>query len=269
MENKPFGLIAGNGQFPLLFLKEANKKNIPCVVVALEGEADKSIEELSNNVNWVNIGHLNSIIAVFKSNKIDQAVMCGQVVHRKIFTEVKLDWRAIKLLASLKDKKTDTILNAVAYDLGREGVKLISSTMLLENYLPKKNDILSSEKPNQQVLDDIEFGYEIAKQIAGLDIGQTVVVKDKVVVAVESIEGTDACIKRAYKLAGDGIVIIKVNKPKQDPRFDVPVLGINTFNLLKDVKAKAIAFESGKTLFFNVDESVEIANENKIIVYAI
>ncbi|MFH1715106.1 MAG: UDP-2,3-diacylglucosamine diphosphatase LpxI [Elusimicrobiota bacterium] len=269
MNNELFGLIAGNGDFPLVFLKEAHRQNIPCVVIALKGEADPSIESLSSSVFWVNIGHLNELIGILKTGNVTKAVMCGQVVHTRLFTEVKLDWRAIKLLGYIKDRKTDSILRAVADELSSEGIELISSITLLDKYVPNQKGPLTKTKPSKSILQDIEFGMDIAKKLAGLDIGQTVVVKERVVVAVESLEGTDKCIQRAYELAGAGIVVVKVNKPNQDLRFDVPVIGERTFTTLKSVKAGAIAFESGKTLFLDSVRSLEIADESKIVVYGI
>jgi hypothetical protein len=195
--------------------------------------------------------------------------MCGQVTHTKLFTELRLDFRAIKLLGSVANKKTDSLLGAVALEFESEGINLISSLTYMEKCLPSSKGNLSKSEITTYNLKDIDFGVDIAKKIAGLDIGQTVVVKDNTVVAVESIEGTDKCILRAHELAGNNVVVVKVNKPNQDYRFDVPVIGLNTFKILADVRAAAICFEAGKTLFFDKDECLKIANENNIGVYAI
>jgi UDP-2,3-diacylglucosamine hydrolase len=267
MDAVRIGLIAGNGDFPILFLEEARKKNIDCVIIGLIGEADSRIEKFGYPVSWVNIGHLGKLIDAFKKENIKKAIMCGQVIHTKLFTEVKLDLKAIALLAKIKNKKTDTILDAVANELLNEGIELIPSITFMESFLPNQKGFWTKAKPSKNVLEDIEMGYDIAKIISGVDIGQTVVIKDKAVVAVESLEGTDKCILRGYELAGEGLTIVKVNKPKQDLRFDVPVIGLKTFETLVKVKASAIAFESGKTLFFDREKCLELSEKNKIAIY--
>ena len=263
-------LIAGNGDFPFLFLNEIKTKKEDVIIIALKGETDEKIENLGFKVFWSNIGKLNKIISVMKENDVKKAIMCGQVVHTKLFTEVQLDLRAINLLSSLANKKTDSMLGAVALELEKEGIELISSVTYMEKLLPSTKGLWNKNiKLTSKVLKDIEFGFETAKKIAGLDIGQTVVVKDNAVVAVEGLEGTDKCILRGYELAGNGIVVVKVNKPNQDMRFDVPVIGKRTFEILKQVQAAVICFESGKTLFFDKDECLKIADENNIGVYGV
>ncbi|MDR0676877.1 MAG: UDP-2,3-diacylglucosamine diphosphatase LpxI [Elusimicrobiota bacterium] len=264
-------VIAGNGNFPFLFLEELKSKNQDALIIALLGETDENIDKLGYQVFWTNIGKLDTMIDVMHKNDIKEAIMCGQVIHTKLFTEVKLDFRAIKLLGSLVNKKTDSILGMVAIEFEKEGIKLISSLTYMSKWLPQKKDLLTnfSNKINEKIMSDIKFGFLTAKKIASLDIGQTVVVKDNAVVAVEGLEGTDKCILRGHDLAGEGVVVAKVNKPNQDIRFDVPVIGIKTFEVLKKVKANAICYEAGKTLFFNMDESLKIANENKIFVFGL
>ncbi len=262
-------LIAGNGNFPFLFLSEAKNNNQDLIIIALKGETDEKIENFGYKVFWSNIGKLNTIIEIIKKNNVTKAIMCGQVIHTKLFTEIKLDFRAIKLLATIANKKTDSILGAVATELSKEGIELISSITFMGKWLPKSTGFLTSKKVSEQVFEDILFGLETAKKIAGLDIGQTVVVKDKAVVAVEGLEGTDECILRAYKLAGKEIVVAKVNKPNQDERFDVPVVGKKTFEILQKVGAACICFEAGKTLFFDKDECLKIADDNNIAVYGV
>lgn len=262
-------VIAGNGNFPFLFLDEIKDKGGAVIIIALIGETDKKIEELGFPVFWANIGKLNKIIEIMHKNNVKNAIMCGQVVHTKLFTEVHLDLRAIKLLSSLANKKTDSLLGAVALEFESEGINLISSITYMQKWLPTEKGNLAKNKITEKVLKDIDFGFETAKKIAGIDIGQTVVVKDNAVVAIEGLEGTDECILRAYKLAGNGVIVAKVNKPKQDDRFDVPVIGLQTFKVLAEVKASAICFEAGKTLFFDKDECLKIANENNIGVYGI
>ncbi|MCP4482710.1 MAG: LpxI family protein [bacterium] len=269
MINKKLALIAGNGDFPFLFLNEVKSKEENVIVIALKGETDHEIDNCGFPVFWQNIGKLNKIIKIMKDNNVTHAILCGQVIHTKLFTEVHLDLRAIKFLGSLVNKKTDSILGALAAEFLKEGVEMISSVTYMESWMPTDKGVITKTKVIDKVVKDIEFGYDTAKKIAGLDIGQTVVVKDNAVIAVESLEGTDQCILRGFSLAGKGCVVVKVNKPNQDMRFDVPVLGRRTFEILKDVEAAAICFEAGKTLFFDREECLKIAQKNKIVVYAI
>ena len=262
-------LIAGNGDFPFLFLDEVKSKGDDVIVIALKGETDSKIDNYGVPVVWSNIGKLNKIIQTMKDHGATQAILCGQVVHTKLFTEVQLDLRAIKFLGFLVNKKTDSILGALANEFALDGIEMISSVTYMEKWMPKEKGALTKLKITEKVMKDIEFGFETAKKVAGLDIGQTVVVKDHAVVAVESLEGTDQCILRAFDLAGKGVVVAKVNKPNQDMRFDVPVIGRKTFETLAKVEASAICFEAGKTLFFDQDECLKIAKENKIGVYAL
>ncbi len=263
-------VICGSGDFPFLFLDEIKNRNIKfkTIVIALIGETNKAIENFGFLTFWVNIGKLNTIIDIMKTNLVKKAVMCGKVHHTKLFTEVKLDFRAIKLLGSLINNKADTILGAVAQELKKEEIELISSLTYMEKWLPNKKGFINNNF-NNLTEDEIYFAFNIAKSIAALDIGQTVATKDKAVIAVEGFEGTDECILRGYALAGEGLVIAKVNKPNQDNRFDVPVIGKDTFEILKNIKAKALVYESGKTLFFNTEEAIKIANENKISIFGV
>lgn len=262
------GVIAGNGDFPIHFLHEAAARGKQCVVIGLNGEADARIEQFGFPVHWANIGHLNELIGIFKDEHITTAVMCGQVVHTRLFTEIKLDLRAVALLARIRDKKTNTILRAVVGEFEKEGINFISSVTFMERVIPSKKGVWNAEdvKLTDHVQRDIEIGFSNAKAIAGLDLGQTVVVKDGAVVAVEGLEGTDKCILRAYELAGDGIVVVKVSKPKQDERFDVPVIGLRTFETLAQTNAAALAFEAGKTLFFDREQCLELAKHHHIAV---
>lgn len=261
-------VISGSGDFPFLFLNEIKKRSLDALVIALIGEATKDIEKFGFQTFWINIGKLNSIIDVLKINNVKKVVMCGKVHHTKLFTEVKLDFRAIKLLGSIVNKKADTILGAIGQELSKEGIDLISSVTYMEKWLPSKKGLIN-DIDNDLKIDEINFAVNIAKSIAALDIGQTVVTKDKAVIAVEGFEGTDECILRGYNLAGEGLIIAKVNKPNQDKRFDVPVIGKHTFEILKKTKAKVFIYEAGKTLFFNTEESIKIANDNKISIFGV
>ncbi len=267
MVNK-IGLIAGNGKFPIIFAKEAKKQGIEVVVIAIKEEASKDLEKYVAKIYWLGVGELEKLSQVLLREKLSSIVMAGQVKHKAIFDKnIKIDPDMQKLLDSVKDKKTDSLIGAIARRLEQGGVKLLDSTTFLQNYLPEKG-VLTKKTLDKKISDDIEFGRGIAKSIAGLDIGQTVVVKDKAVLAVESIEGTDEAIKRGAKYGKDGIVVVKVSKPNQDMRFDVPIIGPDTIRLLKELKAACIAIEAKKTLIIDKEETIRLANDAGIAIVA-
>jgi len=262
------GIIAGNGRFPILLAKEITKKGDIPVIAALKEEADPQLETLSQSFQWLALGKLQQIINYFKNENVTSVIMAGQVKHHKLFAGLSLDLRAIKLLAGLVNKKADSILSAVANELQKDGITLLPSHTYLQQLLAAKGQ-LSGEKITGKELLDAEFGFNTAKQIGAIDIGQTVVVKDKTVVAVEAMEGTDECIKRAASLAGEGFVVVKVSKPNQDMRFDIPVIGINTIKTLSEAKAGIIVIEAGATLMIDKEEVIAMANEKGIKIYAL
>jgi len=194
--------------------------------------------------------------------------MAGQVKHSQLFANLKLDWRAIKLLGRIVNKKTDTILGAVCDEFLKEGIKLLPSHLYLKHLMPKAG-LISGTKLNKAEKEDIEFGLKIAKEVGRLDIGQTVVVKDKAVVAVESIEGTDECIKRAFKYAGPGVTVVKVAKPNQDFRFDIPVIGPMTVDVLAQTKARVMAIEAGSTLMIDKESILKKAADSGVTIIAV
>ncbi|MBN1385323.1 MAG: UDP-2,3-diacylglucosamine diphosphatase LpxI [Elusimicrobia bacterium] len=260
------GLIAGNGNFPLIFIKEAKKTGEQVVAIALHDETDKTIEKLADKTYWINVGQLSKLISILKKEKIQKCVMAGQVKHRKLFS-VKPDLKAIALLAKLKSKTADSILSAICDELKREGIDFIPSNTYLKNFIPKKG-ILTKKKPDKNQIKDIEFGFYIAKENTRLDIGQTVCVRDKSIIAVEAMEGTDECIKRAGKIT-DSFTVVKVARPKQDMRFDIPVIGIKTMETLKVAGVSVLAVEAGKTLILELDSVVKSADENNISIIAV
>ncbi|MFC1620900.1 LpxI family protein [Candidatus Omnitrophota bacterium] len=257
---KRIGLIAGNGAFPILFAQEAKKKSVEVVAIGIKEETEKELESYVSKIYWLSVGELEKLFQVLLQEKLKEVVMAGQVKHKRLFENIKLDASMQKLLASTKDKKTDSLIGAIANKLEQAGIKVLDSTIFLSDYLPKKG-VLTKNNLDKRILDDIEFGRGIAKSIAGLDIGQTVVVKDKVILAVESIEGTDETIKRGAQYGKDGVVVIKVSKPNQDMRFDVPIIGPETIKLLKQVNASCISIETGKTLIIDKDETIKLAYE--------
>ncbi|MDP8230428.1 MAG: UDP-2,3-diacylglucosamine diphosphatase LpxI [Candidatus Gorgyraea atricola] len=264
---KRIGLIAGNGGFPILFAQEAKKKGVEVIAIGINEETAKELEGHVSKIYWLGVGELEKLFQVLLTEKLKEVVMAGQVKHKRLFENIKLDTGMQKLLAGTKDKKTDSLIGSIAKKLEQAGVKVLDSTTFLSDYLPKKG-VLTKNNLDKRILDDIEFGRGIAKSIAGLDIGQTVVVKDKVVLAVESIEGTDETIKRAAKYGKDGIVVIKVSKPNQDMRFDVPIIGPDTISLLKDVKAACISIEAQKTLIIDKAETIKLADQSDIGIVA-
>ena len=260
------GLIAGNGNFPLIFTKHAQKKGEKVVAIAIYDETDKEIENIADKTYWANVGQLSKIIEILKKENITRCVMAGQVKHTKLFS-IKPDFRAISLLAKLKSKTADPILSAVCDELKQEGIEFLPSNIYLSNFLAKEG-ILTKTKPDKSQKEDISFGYGIAKEISRVDIGQTVCVKDKSIIAVEAMEGTDECINRAGKIA-DNFVVVKVARPKQDMRFDIPIVGIKTIETLKESKVSVLAVEADKTIILEIDEVIKKADEYGICVVAV
>ena len=264
------GLIAGNGRFPFLVLDAARAMGHDVVVIAIKEEASKEIEEAAArspraDVHWVSIGQLGTFLQILEDNHITQAVMAGQVKHIKIFGGFVPDLTAMSLMGRLKGMNTDALIGAVA-DLMRErGVELVNSATFLDPMLAREGQ-LSDRAPTEAERKDLEFGYRMADAIAGLDIGQTIAVKHQAVVAVEAMEGTDETIARAGHLAGDGVTIIKVAKPNQDMRFDVPIVGLATIQAMRIARASVLSIDAGQTLIFDRDAFFTSANEAGIVV---
>jgi DUF1009 family protein len=261
------GIIAGNGKFPLILAENARAEGLEVVAVALSEEADPSIEKLADKVYWLSITQLGKLIKTFKKEGVTKAVMAGQVIKRRMYTSdiLKLDMTAARLWARLPDRRGDTILSAVADELAENGIELLDSTSYMDPYLATKG-VMTKSRPTDAELADVEFGYKMAKVVAEHDIGQSVVVKDLSVVAVEAVEGTDNCIRRAGELGKGGIVVVKVSKKGHDMRFDVPVVGMRTVEALKDAGARVLAVEAGKTLMLEKEEFLAAADAGGICV---
>ncbi|MFH1199394.1 MAG: UDP-2,3-diacylglucosamine diphosphatase LpxI [Candidatus Omnitrophota bacterium] len=263
------GLIAGNRKFPLLFAKSAKAKGVSIVAVAIKGDTSPKLKNLVDKIYWLGLKDFSQMFEIFKSEGISKVVMAGQVSPRRLFSkEVEKDKELKQLLDSIKDKKADTIFSAVAKRLAERGFELISSTTFIEEYLPGKGTLTKLE-PSFAVWEDIYFGLGLAREVARLDIGQTVAVKSKAVIAVEAMEGTDNLIRRAGKLSQGQVTIVKVSKPKQDLRFDIPVIGFNTIKNLIRARAKCLAFEAGKTIFIDQEESLALADKKGIAIVAV
>lgn len=262
-----YGLIAGNGRFPFLVLEGARDRGVEMVVAAIKEETSPDIERAAASVEWVGVGQLGRLIRFFKREQVTHAIMAGQVKHHQIFRLNALpDLRMVRLLARLTTRNTDSLIGAVADELAREGVTLIDSTSFLEPLLAVEG-VMTRRAPNKQEQSDIDFGLEMAREVARLDLGQTIAVKDRAVVAIEAMEGTDSVIARAGEItAGRHFVVIKVAKPNQDMRFDVPVIGVPTIEAMIRAGATAIHVTARKTLLFDRSELVALADKQGIAV---
>jgi hypothetical protein len=262
-----YGLIAGNGKFPFLVIEGAKRAGQSLSVVAIREETDKRIEEVAENVIWVGIGQLGKMISFFKREGVTKAIMAGQVKHVQIFSGALPDLRMLKMLFGLKQRNTDSLIGAVAYELGKDGIELIDSTFFIQDQIAREG-VLTRRKPDAREQENIEYGLTVANEIARLDLGQTIVVRAKACVAVEAMEGTDAVIRRAGELAKGKLTVIKVAKPNQDMRFDVPVVGVPTIETMVQAGATCLCLTAGKTLIFDREKMLALADEKKIAVVA-
>ena len=264
-----YGLIAGNGKFPFLVLDAARSRGIDMVVAAIKEETSPDIEKHAATVHWLSLGQLGKLIKTFKAEGVTQAIMAGQVKHKQIFSRIVPDLKMIQLLASLATKNTDSLIGAVARLLEKEGIHLVDSVAFLEPLLPAAGT-LTMRSPSEEEQKDIDYGYRIARELGRLDLGQTVVVSSGACIALEAMEGTDAVIDRAGTLVQDRpLTVVKLAKPKQDLRFDVPVVGVPTIQHMKAAGATVLAVEARKTLMIDRDELVREANEAGIAVVAV
>lgn len=265
MTMKRIGLIAGSGQFPSIFSKAARQKGLNVYAVAHEGETDPALESLVEMTKWVKIGQVKKLIRFLKEHDVRDAVMVGGITKTKMFSGVRPDLRALKILATMDHTQDDRLLRAFADELEKEGIKVRASTFLLPELLASQG-CWTRRKPNKSEMADVHFGWRIAKEIGGLDIGQSVVVRDGSVMAVEAIDGTDATIRRGGKLGKEKTVVVKASKPNQDMRFDVPAVGSRTIKTMSSVGASVLAVEVGKTVVFDKEEMVAVANRKGISI---
>jgi len=274
------GLIAGNGRFPFLLLDAARAKGLTVVVAAIKEETDPEIDTRAANdpnihVHWLSLGELSRLIDTFKAEGVTRATMAGQVRHKQIFSSIRPDWRLAKLLLNLRTRSTDMLLGAVAKVLADEGIELISSTQYLEPLLAKPG-ILTARAPDAEERKDIAYGQTIARAIAAYDLGQTVVIAAQACVAIEAMEGTDATILRAGTLLqhdsadpttlSSALTVVKVAKPNQDMRFDVPVIGVTTIRTMREAGATCLSLEGGRTLLFDQQAIVAAADAAGIAI---
>ncbi|MGD1211915.1 MAG: UDP-2,3-diacylglucosamine diphosphatase LpxI [Candidatus Acidiferrales bacterium] len=269
-QNTPrdWGLIAGNGDFPFFVLEGARSRGIDMAVIAIREEASPALERAASRFHWISLGELSRGIELLHQEGVKHAVMAGQVKHNKIFSSIRPDWRLAKLLLALPSKNTDSLIGAVAHVLEDEGIELVDSTKFLGSLLPAAG-ILTRRTPDRAETADIEYGRQIAHKIAGLDLGQTVVVRDRACVAIEAMEGTDETIERAARIAGgQRLVVVKVSKPRQDMRFDVPVVGPKTIDAMRRSHATALAIDAGRTLLFDREALIRAADDAGIAIQA-
>jgi DUF1009 family protein len=285
-DTKPLGLIAGNGRFPFLLLDAARAHGLRVVVAAIKEETDPAMDERAARepelvrVHWLSLGELSKLIETFKREGVTRAVMAGQVKHKQIFSSIRPDWRLAKLLLNLRNRNTDMLLGAVAKVLEDEGIALISSTAFLEPMLATEG-VLTRRAPNEIERGNIEYGLRVARGIAGFDLGQTVVIAAGACVAVEAMEGTDATILRAGELFRTidetglqgrastlerKLTVVKVAKPKQDMRFDVPVAGVPTIEAMRAAGATCLCVEAGRTLLFDREAMIAAADSAGIAI---
>lgn len=260
-----YGLIAGNGAFPFLVAEGARKSGAPLAVVAIKEEADPRIEDVAETVQWVGIGQLGKMISFFKQEGVTKAMMAGQVKHVQIFSGALPDMRMFKMLWNLPQRNTDALIGGVADELAKEGIELIDSTFFMKDHLAPEG-VMTKRAPDENESGNIDYGLHVAGEIARLDLGQTIVVRARACVAIEAMEGTDATIKRAGELAKGKLTVVKVAKPDQDMRFDVPVVGVPTIQTMIEAGATCLSVTAGKTLVFDRDEMVRLADRNKITI---
>ena len=267
-DGERIGLIAGNGRFPIIFADNARKLGYHVSAVAHEGETEPELANHVDRIHWIKIGQLNKLIKAFKEDGVHQAVMLGGIKKTHVFTTLRPDFRTLAMATRLALWKDDDILREFAKELEQEGIVICESTFGLEGILVEEGT-LTARAPSEKEWEDIRYGWEVAHDIGRLDIGQCVVIKDRVVVAVEAVEGTDGAIKRGGDLAKEGAVVVKRSKPQQDMRFDLPAVGPRTIEVMASVKASVLAIEAGRTILLDREIMLEKAKSARIAIVGI
>lgn len=267
-DGERIGLIAGNGRFPIIFADNARRLGYHVSAVAHEGETEPELAGHVDRIHWIKIGQLNKLIKAFKEDGVHQAVMLGGIKKTHVFTTLRPDFRTLAMATRLALWKDDDILRELAKELEREGIVICESTFGLEGILVEEGT-LTERAPSEKEWEDIRYGWEVAHEIGRLDIGQCVVVKDRVVVAVEAVEGTDGAIKRGGDLAKEGAVVVKRSKPQQDLRFDLPAVGPRTIEVMASVKASVLAIEAGRTILLDREIMLDKARSARIAIVGI
>lgn len=268
MTESSLGIIAGGGQFPFLFAVAARKAGREVVIAAHQGESDPGLAELADHFLWVRLGQLGRIISFFKEHGVGESVFLGTITKTNIFRDVRPDFKCLAMWNKIDRRHDDAILRAVAGVLEADGIRVLESTLYLKDLLFPKG-VLTRKKPDAGQVEDIRFGWQMARAVGNLDIGQCVVVRDRAVLAVEAIEGTDAAIARGGSLGKEKVVVIKVKKPGQDFRFDLPAIGVKTIETMAGVKAAVLAVEAGQALLFDGEAVLDAANRAGIVVIGV
>ena len=277
-----YGLIAGNGRFPFMVAEGARKAGVSLSIAAIRDETDPALEREADGFTWIGIGQLGKLIRFFKAEGVEKAIMAGQVKHVRIFSGAIPDARMLKMLLQLPRRNTNSLIGGIAAELASEGIDLVDSTCFLQDFLPSA-DTLTRRKPNAAERADIAYGQDIAQQLAGLNLGQTIVVRGKACVAIEAMEGTDSTIRRAGEIMrgehqrgaevakprSGPLTVIKLSREDQDMRFDVPVVGLSTIKEMAVASATCLCISAGKTLMFDREEMVAFADQNKIAIIAV
>ena len=261
----PIGIIAGNGNFPFRFIEEARKHHSAIVAVCHIDETEPAVEKAVDQAVWVKVGELGKIISTFAESGVKEVAMVGGIARVKHFGQVKLDLRGAALMMKLRSTKDDVIMRGIADEMAKDGIEIIDCTRYLKSCLARE-EVYTRLSPSQEQREDIAVGIEAIKAMSSQDIGQLVVVREGVVVAVEAVEGTNAAILRGGELGGSGTVVVKFAKPTQDMRFDVPTIGRKTIEIMMQAKAKVLALEAGRCLIMDQEEVIELANQNKISI---
>ena len=259
------GLIAGGGQFPLLVAEGARRQGLRVLAVAHKGETDPSLSDHVDKMIWIKLGQLGQLIKILKKEGVQKTLMAGSITKKRMFDNILPDLKGLAVMSKLAIFHDDDILRAVAGELAKAGIEIVSSTLFLPELLAPTG-CLTKKRPSKGENQDIDFGWKVAKTLGRLDIGQCVVVKRKTVLALEAIDGTNETILRGGSLAREGAVVVKVSKPDQDLRFDVPAVGVETIRVMSQVKASVLAVEAGKTLMFDREMMVDRAEENGISI---
>jgi len=259
------GLIAGSGKFPLLVADSARRKGLKVIAVAYKGETMPELASIVDEIAWIGLGQFGHLLSAFKSRGVNHVLMAGAITKANMFTSVMPDLKGLALIGKLLIFHDDDILRTVARELEKEGINVVSSTTYLPELLAPSG-CLTKRKPSKEEMEDIEFGWIVAKELGRLDIGHCILVRRKVVLAVEATEGTDKAILRGGAIAKEKAVVVKVSKPNQDFRFDLPAVGLNTIKVMSTVNASVLAIEAGKTLIFDKEEMIRLADRNSIAI---
>jgi DUF1009 family protein len=264
-----YGLIAGNGRFPILALESARQLGLNVTVIAIQEEASKEVESLAERCHWISLGQLGKLIEICKTEGIGEVMMCGQVKHAKIFSSIVPDWRLVKLLATLPSKNTDGLIGGVRKILADEGIQLRDSTLLLKPLLATAGT-MTRRKPTKEEMADIEYGRRVGNALAGFDVGQSVAICERACVALEAMEGTDTMLRRAASLAnGRRLSLVKVARRREHLLFDVPVAGLGTIPVMRETGTTVLAVEAGRTLLLDKEKMIEAANEADISIFGV